>query len=290
MGRKAEGWKVRWKRGWAYARFTWQKHQYSIALGTQDPREAPSAAARAYSDVVSGRLRPIARRPGQLVDLSRLWAEWVEWKTPSVDVETVPMLESYGRRFVDYFKSLDRITEANATSYSMARLGQVTRSTLLKELCFLRQFLRWCVQQNALAAVPEVPQLPPKARGKRTGTQRVTSVMVTPAQAKAIIALLPLESKTIGGRKWPVRARFDFMWETTFRPETISCLSVPEHWQRGQRYVRVTEEIDKARFGRLVDLTPKAIAILDKVAPKRGLIFGRHEFAKAIKKAAKGFV
>lgn len=286
MGRKAEGYRVRYRATWAWCRFTWQGVRYDIALGTRDRGEAEQAAARAYSDVVSGRLRPVATRPGQLGDLKRLYAEWVEWKRPSLDVRTVPSLEMYGRRFIDYFRSLDRITTANASSYTMARLGQVTRSTLLKELCFLRQFLRWCEEQGPLDSAPVVKPIPPKARGRWSGTQRKASVYVTEDEAMAIIGALPVESKTIGGRRWPIRDRFAFAYHTALRPETVSCLSVPDHWKRGDAFVVVTDEIDKARFGRTLDLPQEALDILNEHAPSRGLIFGNHVFTKALKAAA----
>lgn len=286
MGRRAEGPKVRWKRGWAYARFTWQGREYCEALGTQDPREAEEDTARAYAEVVSGQRRPVARRPGQLMDLGQLWDEWLEWKRPSIDPETHEAIGYYGDRFVDYFVTLDRITEASAASYGIARLGQVTRSTVLKEVCYLRQFLAWCKQQGTLSDAPVIPRLPPKSKGKRVGPQRAKPVEITEAEARAIIAELPEESKTIGGRKWPVRDRFVFAWETAFRPETISRLRTPLHWRPGSRIIELEDEDDKARYGREVDLTPEAVRVLRKWAPKAGEVFGRHCFDKALKRAA----
>lgn len=287
MGRKPEGPKVYDKRGWKYVRFTWKGQEHREALGTRDQRQAEEAAARTYAAVVSGRRRPIARRPGQLLDLADLWSEWREWKRPSIDPETYVTLGYYGDRFVDSFRSLDRITEANAATYGMVRLGQVTRSTALKELCYLRQFVAWCKQQGALDEVPVVPPLPPKAKGKRVGPQRAKPVDVTEAEARRIIAALPEQSKHIDGRRWPVRDRYAFAWETMFRPETVARLSVPENWRRGMRSVELADEDDKARYGRTVDLSPGAVAILRRCAPKAGPIFGDHNFTKALKRAAR---
>lgn len=289
MGRPAEGVRVTWKRGWAYARFRWQGQDHRVALGTRDAREAATSAARAYSDVVSGRIATTARRPGQLLALDELLAEWIEWKRPALDVETAKTLDVYARKFLGYFGSLDRITEANAASYGMTRLGQAMRTTVLRELAYLRQFLAWCKQQGSLAAVPLVPTLPPKARGKRTGTQRAKAVDITPAEALAIIAALPEQSKKIGDRKWPIRARFAFAWETTLRPASVAALSVPEHWRPGLRALELPDDDDKARFGRTLDLTPAAVATLKACVPPggAGLVFGAHSFAKAIKRAAR---
>ena len=287
MGRPVEGWKLRWKRGWAYVNFTWDSVEYKFALHTCESREAEEAAAQRYAEVVSGRRRPLRRTPGKLLDLAELWDAWCVRKAPSIHPDTLESIESYGRRFVDYFKELDQITEASGADYGLARLGQVTRSTTLRELCYLRQFLAWCKQQGVLRETVLIPGLPPKSLGKRTGTHRQKAIEITEDEAKAIIALLPEHSKTIGGRKWPLRDRFAFMWETALRPGTLARLRVPEHWRPRLKHLVVIDEIDKARFGRELDLTPEALRILRKVAPSEGLVFGQHEFAKALKKAAK---
>lgn len=286
MGRPSEGWKVRWKRGWAYCCFTWDHLEHRIALRTKDKREAQTEAARAYAEVVTGERRPLRKQPGKLLDLADLFDAWIESKKPSLDERTVPTIEAYCARFVDYFERLDKITEATGANYGIARLGQVLRTTVLRELSYLREFLRWCKVHGVLVTVPHIPRLPPKAQGKRAGKQRAKSVHVSPDEAKAILALLPELSKTIDGQKWPLRDRFAFMWETALRPETISRLRVPDNWRPGARHVELTNEDDKARFGREVDLTDEAISLLTKHAPERGLIFGSHIFYKAIKKAA----
>lgn len=286
MGRPSEGVHVRFKRGWAYACFTWERHEYKIALRTKDKRAAQEAATRAYAEVVSGQRRPIRRQPGQLLDLADLLDEWIESKRSGLDPTTVPTIEGYARRFVDYFESLDRITEASGLAFGQARLAQVLRTSVNRELSYLREFLRWCRVQGVLAATPHIPRLPPKAQGIRAGKHRAKAVHITEEQAKQILALLPEESKKIDGRKWPLRARFAFMWETALRPETLSRLRVPDHWRPGARCLELTNEDDKARWGREVDLTDEALAILHRVAPPRGLIFGRHSYYKAIKRAA----
>lgn len=286
MGRIAKGWSVRWKRGWAYCCFTWAGTEHRVALRTRDNREAQASAPRAYAEVVSGERRPLRRQPGRLLDLAQLMDAWIESKRPSLDPATVPTLDIYARRFVDYFVSLDRITEASTTNYGLARLGQALRTTVLRELAYLRQFLAWAKVHGALLDVPHVPALPPKAQGQRTGPQRAKSVHISPAEAKAILAELPEESKTIDGRKWPLRARFAFMWETGLRPETLSRLRVPDNWRPGMTHLELTNEDDKARFGREVDLTPEAVRILKRVSPERGEVFGRHVYYKAIKRAA----
>ena len=218
MGRPSEGWKVHLKRGWAYVHFTWDGHPYRLALGTRDKREAQEAAARAYAEVVGGRRRPLRRQPGKLLDLADLLDAWLESKRTSVDVSFFPTLEIYARLFVDYFTTLDRITEASASSFGLDRLGCGLRTTVLRELSYLRQFLAWSELHGAITMAPRVPKLPPKAKGVRTGPQRAKAVFISELEAKAILELLPEESKSIDGRKWPLRARFAFMWETALRP------------------------------------------------------------------------
>lgn len=287
MARKPiEGFNVKWKRGWAYVHFRWEGRLHRIALLTQDSREAQKAAAREYAKVVAGELRPIRKRSGRLHDLAELLDAWIESKRPSIDESFVPTLEGYARRYVDFFESLGNITEANATTFGLNRLGQALRKTVLRELSYLREFLAWCKLHGALHLAPPVPRLPPKAQGKRSGTQRAKPVHITEREALLVISKLPEFSKTIDGRKWPLRLRFEFMWETGFRPETIARLRVPDNWRPGMEHVELANEDDKVRWGREVDLSPRAIQILETVAPDKGTIFGRHDFLKAIKRAA----
>ncbi len=291
MGRPAKGHQVKWKRGWAYSHFTWEKFEHRIALRVhrsepEAKRKAQEASAREYAAVVSGKRRSVRRKPGKLLDLADLLDLWIESKSPTIDETMVPTLEGYARRYVDYFVSLDQITEATGKSFGQARLGQVLRKTVLRELSYLREFLDWCKLQGTLSVTPNIPRLPRKAIGTRSGKQRAKSVHISKAQAAKIIALLPEHSKKIGGRKWPLRARFAFMWETALRPETISRLSVPEHWRPGSRQLEIEPEDDKARWGRELDLSDTAVSILEEVAPVKGVIFGHHAFYKAIKKAA----
>lgn len=286
MGRPAEGYRIKFKRGWAYLHCTWKKQLYREALGTRDKREAAEAAPRTYAEIISGRRVKVAKRKWKAVDLADCFDLWLESKRSSVHHRTLETIESYARRFIDYFETLDGITEASASSYGLDRLGQTLRTTVLREIAYLRQFLDYCKLHGFIATVPVVAKLPPKARGHRSGKHRAKPVHITREEALMILAKLPVESKTIDGRKWPIRDRFAFAWEMTFRPETMARLSVPENWRPGMHHVELAELDDKARFAREVDLTAKAFAILRRVAPARGPIFGRHNFSKALKAAA----
>lgn len=287
MGRRTEGHKVKWKRGWAYARFTHEGIRYDVALRTRDPDEAPRRAAYEYAEVVSGRRRPVARQSRTALDLQELLAVWIDSQKGALDPKTLDTLEVYARHYVGFFASLDRITEAGGGDYGRARLTKVLRKTVLKELSFLRQFLAWCKEQGVLSEVPLIPPLKKKAPGVRSGTQRAKPVDITEEEAHAILERLPVESKRIGERRWPIRARFLFAWETGLRPSSVELLSVPTHWTHGSAELVLEDADDKARFGRTLDLSKTALAVLRAVAPPDGLIFGEHCFDKALKRAAR---
>ncbi|HKY38886.1 MAG TPA: site-specific integrase [Polyangiaceae bacterium] len=85
---------------------------------------------------------------------------------------------------------------------------------------------------------------------------------------------------------FPIRARFVVGYETGLRPSTLDKISVPEHDTRGSRVLRITPEIDKARWARDVPLTEKARKALDSVCPDAGPIFGWHDYRPHIKAAA----
>jgi integrase len=289
MGRTAEGFRVSYKRGWAYVRFTHTQTEHRIALGTRDPDEAKKRAAEEYAATLSGRRRPIvvaghARR--SLLSLDELLAEWIADQKGVLDDTTCDTLTTYGKHYVAFFTSLEQVTTESAKDYTRARLRKVTRSTVLKELTFLRSFLRWCVDHGVLGEGPVIPQPPRKATGMRAGPQRAKPVEVSEDEARRIIKALPELSKKIDGRSWPVRARYEVAYETSLRPATIALLSVPEHYTPGVAQLLIEDADDKARFGRPLPLSPAASAALDAVAPASGLIFGAHCFTKALKRAA----
>jgi integrase len=289
MGRQpATGPRVYFKRDWAYAYFVWEGVEYRPALGTRDRVEAQKRAARAYAQAVNGQLQQPRRRvAGVGLDLAELLDRWIEFKRPTIDATFVPTLECYARRYVDYFVSVDRMTEGTAQDFCHARLGQALRTTVLRERAYLVQFLEWCQLHGVIGQVPRIRPLPKKAPGKRTGTQRAKSVATTQAERRAILALVPEQSKTIGGRKWPIRALYAVQFETAFRPATLAKLRTPDNWRPGWAHVELTDRDDKARWGRTVDISAEAAALLKRVAPAEGLIFGRHVFYKAIKRAAR---
>jgi integrase len=289
MGRRAQGHTIKWKRGWAYVHFTHAAHTYRLALCTRDPQEAAARGAHEHAAVVAGRRQQVvaSRVAGALQPLDVLLAEWIAAQEGSLDELTLKTLETYARHYIGFFKSLDRMTDATCADYGRSRLRCVIRKTAQKECSYLRGFLAWCKEQGALGEIPMVPPLPKKATGTRSGKQRSKPVEITEEQGLAIIAHLPVVSKTIDGRKWPIQDRFLVSWETALRPGTIENLSAPEHYQKGSTELVIDDPDDKARFGRTLPLSARARAALDRCVPEGGgLLFGRHLFWKVLKHAA----
>jgi site-specific recombinase XerC len=85
-------------------------------------------------------------------------------------------------------------------------------------------------------------------------------------------------------------------YETGLRSSTLDRIRVPQHYVKGQRVLKLTPDVDKARFGREVPLTRRARRILDyligKLGPDfEGPIFGTadgagHDYRKHIARAA----
>lgn len=290
MGRRATGMRLRWRGGWPSVRFTHQGQEHHISLGTQDPLEAERRAAFEYAEVISGRRASLGQKGQRLErpELAVALAQWAAGYEGTVHASFVATLVTYAKHFLGFFCAWERLTDASCRDYGRARLRAVARTTVLRETSYLRAFVAWAAERGYLAVGPLVPRLPPKASGRRVGRQRAFPVEISPAEAAAIIARLPAHSKSIDGRTWPVRDRFAFAWETGLRPATLSKLRTPEDWRPGAIELHVSDDDDKARYGRVLPLSDEARRILERVAPAEGaLLFGAHNFAKALKRAAK---
>lgn len=94
----------------------------------------------------------------------------------------------------------------------------------------------------------------------------------------AILGQLPEWSSRRADR-YPVRAYFEVAAETGLRPATLQGLRYPKHWRRGATTLQIPPELDKARWGREVPLSARALAALHAVAPEGGgMIFGEHPY------------
>ncbi len=222
--------------------------------------------------------------------LDLLMAQWIQSISGHVDTTTAGLYELHARKHLGpHFHSLHGISTESIADYGRKRLAVVKRSTLQKERSTLRGFLDWCAEKGHIRGCPEFPPLPKKATGTaHTQRRRGAATDLSPEECLAVIEALPQWSTPRAGRPaFPVRARFVVMYETALRPATLDALSVPEHWTRGATSLRITDDIDKARFGRELPLSNRAQAALASVAQPNGLVFGSHDYRPQLVKAAK---
>jgi integrase len=220
----------------------------------------------------------------------RLLDMWLEDVSSELDSETLVLYRLHMRtHLVPHFESPLAISQAMIAAYGRKRLKVVKRTTLLKERSTLRRFLAWCAEQGYLLETPDFPVLPRRATGTAWHQRRRgAATELTPEECRKLIAALPQWSRSQGGRpKFPIRARFVVMHETSLRPATLDALSVPEHYSKGSDALRITDAIDKARFGRDLPLNTRAREALDSVAPASGTIFGSHDYRYHLDLAAK---
>jgi integrase len=290
MGRRAEGWKLRWdkKSGIAYVRFT-HGTRHELSTGERDPAAAAREAAKIYARVVAGEQvgTPGATPRLDLVDLTGDWIAAIRGTTHAESTADGYKLHM-GAHIIPFFLTLDRVTTGSIGDYQRERLRKVSRITLRKERATIATFLAWCREQNLIGKI-ELPALPRGALGIRAVSRKQTAVDVSPSQVAAFLAALPELSKgrLRGAGRFPVRARFILAWETGLRPSTLDRLRVGEHYTRGAAELVITDAIDKARFGRTVPLTAAARAALDSVLPESGLVFGRRDYREYVREAAK---
>lgn len=158
------------------------------------------------------------------------------------------------------------------------------KETVQKELSALRGFVAWCEEQSYVDTAPVIPKPPRRARetpfAKR---RRGKPTQISVDKARALISRLPEWSESRRVPQFPIRGYFVVLFETALRPGTLARLSVPEHYTRGAVALKITDQIDKARFGRELPLSPEARAALDAVLPEAGLIFGDHDYRDQLK-------
>jgi integrase len=287
MARQAEGWKLVLPPGRkVYAvRFRWQGVRHFLGTGCSDPGEASIEAARIYSDTVSGRQTslPIS---GDLTDTVADFLAHYATLHAKGTADTVEMY--FSAHIIPHFRALQRFTAAGYSDYIAARITQVTRSSLRKELSALRQFRDWLGARGT--ELPEVPRLRKDGNpGRRApNARKVKATIISPAEAKRILAAMPERSRRTG--TW-VRPLFVVLWETGLRPSTVLRLRAGVHFTKGSGTLAITEEIDKEGYQRDVPLSQAARRALDRVWPSSGagLLFDvaednlRHSLAAALR-------
>lgn len=218
-----------------------------------------------------------------------LYARFIVETATEIDPDTRTLWELYGgTHFAPHFDTLGKFTLAESATYARKRLGQVRRVTVNKELSVLRRFAAWAKEQNYATAAVEIPKLSPKATGTPYRVRRRgAATELDLDEVRALIDALPEWSVSKKTARFPVRSRFIVAHETSLRPASISALSVPENYVRGEDVLILTDENDKARFGRELPLSDEARAALDSVCPEEGVIFGKHDYRDQLRKAAK---
>jgi site-specific recombinase XerD len=289
VARLPEGWHLRLPKGRTVyvVRFTVNGRTVDRSTGTTDPGEAAKAASRIYADFVQR--EPFKRRAirrGDSPPVEELVAAWLE-SDSTIDDDTVDTWTIYGGHWAGHFATMADLTEVLAEEYRNARLRVVQASTVRKELSALRRFIRWCHARGYLGREIQVPSVPAKATGTRYHRRRRGSAPdLSPRQVALIIAALPEWSSSKKVKPHPIRARFVVAYETGLRTTALDLLSVPQHYHRGAPVLNVTDEIDKARWGRELPLSEAAQAALDSVCPDDGLIFGSHDYRWHLEAAA----
>lgn len=299
MGRHAEGWKLRWKRGVAQVRFTDPNthERCEVSTGETDPARARERAAGIYAATIAGRAHSRRRPLSPHASLDTLVAGWLVAIEHTLDGETVTAYRQYSRKWRERWSFLDQITDATLAEFVRERVVRVLRTSVRKELAaLLGSFFGWLEEQRVVTdeMIPRRPKFLAKTPGVRSGPQRSRRVEATPAEVRRFLMAVP-EWGGKGSNRWRARDALTVAYETGLRPKTIARLSVPEHYAFGATHLTIEDRIDKARFGRRVPLSVIARRALERSAPKRGVIFGAHDYrdifrtARALSDAPDGF-
>jgi len=283
MGRTAEGYRLvppRKKASSYHVRFTHNGVRYDRSTGCTNSRAAQKAAARIYADVISGREQArLEVEQSVAPPLDELMAEWLATKELEVHPSTYAQYEMYVvTYFLPFFDDLENITTATGAGYVRRRLKSVTRKTVLKELSALRGFLAWCEEAGYLHEVPLIKPPPRKATGKRAAKRR--TVELSAERVEAILKALPETSR----RGAKPKAFYTLLWETGLRKATLERLEV-EDYRPKEGVLVIRDEVDKARFGRVLPLTQRARDVLERVCPEEGEIFGARDMRTSLKNA-----
>jgi len=297
MGRRAQGIRFRPVGGIWTVRFriAGKRHEYSTGVKVEPRQRRPSEAAvregeQIYASCLQGK-RIVRAGAAPTLDsgstLAELFAEWLEDLT--VRAATAEQYEVFTVQWLREWKRVSEMTEASVAAYFRRRLREVIRKSVANEASALRKFSAWGVETGAITAPIVVPKISKSVTGTPYKERRRTRAPeLSAAEVEAILALLP-EWSGLDKRKnglFPVRARFELMFETTLRPATLDKLSVPEHWAPGERVIRLDASDDKEGYEREIPLTEPARKALERVAPEAGIIFGAHKYHRYLGPAA----
>ncbi|HZU83889.1 MAG TPA: tyrosine-type recombinase/integrase [Polyangiaceae bacterium] len=250
-------------------RFQHEGRTVERSTGERDRGPATEAAARIYAEVTLG---VVAAAPAASTDFADTLGAWIAAYEIGHAADTSKVVEGYARGFVDYFRSIDRMTEAGFAAYMRERIGKVTRVTLRKELSALRQFRDWLAAERGVR-LPSVPSVPKSGHAgtRAKNARRRKATVLTPREVARILAKLPVRGPRNGVA---IRAFVTVCWETALRPyATVARLETTLHYRKGSHTLFVAREVDKIGNERHVPLSAAARAALDSVCPESGPLF-----------------
>lgn len=292
MARRAEGWRLTLDERTGIYGVRWRRagQRFHHSTGERDSGAAQEVAARIYAEAVSGRRQVGGPSPARAL-VADLGGEWLGDIEAEADVLTVRAYTYYVAAWSGFFGTLDKITGPVIEDFWRARLREVKRKTVIKQLYTLNLFLRWLEARHFIDAIPAYHMPPKSSTGTPADRREVETVPLSLVEVDRIIAALPELSrkKRDTGTKWRVRDHVIVAWETGLRPATLDELTAPGDYRRGDATLRIRAEADKARFGREVPLTGRARDALDRSAPDVGPIFGKvdsHAAARYLRIAA----
>lgn len=303
MGRPRAGWRLRPPKGrrtkFAVV-FTWGGREVERSCSTADQDVAATVAARIYSNYVarhpdssSTRQR---RSSASARDLGGLVSRWLVEHAAVVGAGTIGSYSLYWEtHLLPHFARIENITEITCQEYRNERLRKVTATTVRKEQSALRGFIAWASERGYMREVTVAP-VPKRARGTRYETteggrrMRGKALALSPKEVAAIIAELPdWTMSTHTGERIAVRPRFIVGYELGLRPAILDRIEVPRHWERKQRRLLITTDIDKIGWERSLLLTARARKALELAATNiepPALLFGFHNYRRQLKNAA----
>jgi integrase len=213
---------------------------------------------------------------------------WIADLEATHDKRTAHEYELVATKWAERWKTLGEIATSAIGDYQRDRLREVSRETVRKNRVQLRSFLAWCFEQDLMDEVPAMPPLPKRALGTPTRTA-VERIPISPGDVRKLIAKLPkLGTESKSHEQFFVKDWANVAWQTGLRPITIAKLKTPEHFKKGDTSLRITADIDKARWARTLPLTSIAIRALERCLPDEpGLIFGWHDYREHLERAGK---
>ena len=274
---------VKDKRSEVYlCRFWYEGKDHKISTRTRDPAEARRVASQICAETLSGRRQVDAPKRGRLAPIVAEWLAAIEPPIVSKG-DWAGCEQSWRVQLLPRFPYIETLTPASIEDFYRARLREVVRETVRKDRAVLLRFTKWASMPGRDYLPPiEVPPLARKAKGV-PAIQGRNVTKIDRVEVLSILELLPRH----GERKHkPVRALVTLAAEYGLRAEMIQKLRVPEHYALGHREIRITAEIDKEGEARTLELTPLARAELEAIAPADGLIFGRYDYRRTLRKWA----